>query len=327
MNRSVSGRQTLAWAFCAVSAPAVIRVAGLSWSWVLPAGAFAGVWLLALSRLRAHAGMSAAEACRIAFGQRFGAAAAAALLIWLVLTAAKAANLARVLFAQTVAAPAAPAVLLALAAVGSAKGTAACARAAGVWALLTGLLLGLVLAGACGMVQIAWMAPWGGAEQFPPALIWLLTPAALIYLPAETRSIRQTAAAAAALAILPAGFSLMVSGGLSPQLAEKDPFALYALTKSISLFSVMQRFEALLSVGAMVGLCMLLTMLLCAAQELCRTFVPHAPAALPAALGAAAYGAGFVAERIPAWAEMTGAAVFWGFFPAAALWVVARKKG
>ena len=327
MNRSVSGRQALAWAFCALSAPVVIRVAGLSWSWVLPAGAFAGSWLLALARLRARAGMSAAEACRIAFGQRFGAAAAAASIVWLVLAAAKAANLARVLFAQTVAAPAAPAVLLALGAAGSAKGTAACARAAGVWALLTGVLLSLVMAGACGMVQTAWMAPWGGAEQLPPALVWLLTPAALIYLPTETRGGRQTAVAAAALALLPAGFSLAVSSGLSPQLAEKDPFALYALTKSISLFSVMQRFEALLSVGAMVGLCMLLTLLFCAAQELCRTFIPHAPTALPAAFGAAAYGAGFVAERIPAWAGMTGTAVFWGVFPAAALWVVARKKG
>ena len=316
----------LAWGFGALSAPAAMSLAGLAWNRVLAGGVLAAMLLAVQAGLQRRTALPTAAACRAAFGRRASDLLLILTLIWLLLAAADAAKLSEGIFERGKGAEAAPAVLLALAALGSGKGTRACARAAGVWALLLAVLFGVVLAGAASMIRAPWLAPWGAAEQIPQSAALLLAPSALLYLQAAGAERRLLRRGLTALACGPAVLCAAVSGGLSPQVAAREPFALYTLTKSVSLLSVMQRFEALLSVGTMTGAYLLLTLLVCCAKNIVRLLAPRAENWAPGAFCVLAFFGGEVVDRIPAAAWITGAAVFWGFLPALTQWVVVRKK-
>ena len=55
-------------------------------------------------------------------------------------------------------------------------------------------------------------------------------------------------------AVCPAILALLVCGSLSPQLAQKESLAFYTLSRSIRLFGVVERFEALVGAGLCIGL-------------------------------------------------------------------------
>ena len=55
-------------------------------------------------------------------------------------------------------------------------------------------------------------------------------------------------------ALCPAVLALLVSGTLSPQLAQRESLAFFTLSRSIRLFGVVERFEALVAAGLCIGL-------------------------------------------------------------------------
>ena len=119
-----------------------------------------------------------------------------------------------------------------------------------------------------------------------------------------------------AAAVLPGVAALLCSACLSPAWTAQLPQPLYTLTKSLSVLSVMQRFELLLSTAQLLGLVSLLTLLVCAAA---RT----AEVCLGAGWGEKkegvfcllAFGVSFLTQRLPMAVWVVGAATFWGVIP------------
>ena len=125
----------------------------------------------------------------------------------------------------------------------------------------------------------------------------------------------------------PAILALITAGCLSPELARVNKLPLYTLTKSLSVLSVMERFEPLLSVSLMLGLFLLLTAIVCAAGDL----MPLIGGAKQADRGTAAFclaafAGSLGADRVPAVFWAIGAATFWGILPVLTLVIVDIKK-
>lgn len=68
--------------------------------------------------------------------------------------------------------------------------------------------------------------------------------------------------------LCPVGIAAVVAGNLSRPLAAQQPGAFYALSRSISLFGVVERFEALVASCLTLGLCSACALLLHAARQL-----------------------------------------------------------
>ena len=211
--------------------------------------------------------------------------------------------------------PLAPAVPLLLAALASRKGQAAAARVSGVLALCLALLYSIIALASLRHVQAAWCRPWGSAADAGLSLCLCLTPACLLFLDGDGQTPRPGWSALAA-AVLPGVAALLCSACLSPAWTAQLPQPLYTLTKSLSVLSVMQRFELLLSTAQLLGLVSLLTLLVCAAA---RT----AEVCLGAEWGEKkegvfcllAFGVSFLTQRLPMAVWVVGAATFWGVIP------------
>ena len=105
-----------------------------------------------------------------------------------------------------------------------------------------------------------WCRPWGSAADAGLSLCLCLTPACLLFLDGDGQTPRPGWSALAA-AVLPGVAALLCSACLSPAWTAQLPQPLYTLTKSLSVLSVMQRFELLLSTAQLLGLVSLLTLL------------------------------------------------------------------
>ena len=175
-------------------------------------------------------------------------------------------------------------------------------------------------------LRTQWLRPWGAWTQATVVLAPMLVPAAALYLP-STKEKNVPWGALLLLALLPAGMAAVTSGYLSPAVVQAERFSYYTLTKNMSLLSVMERFEPVLSGSLFVGYFCLASLL-----------VESASAQLGAAMGkwhggrrtialyAAAYGLSYAADRIPDAIRTAGSAVFWGLMPSLALLIVAIKK-
>ena len=164
-------------------------------------------------------------------------------------------------------------------------------------------------------MQAAWCRPWGSAADAGLSLCLCLTPACLLFLDGDGQTPRPGWSALAA-AVLPGVAALLCSACLSPAWTAQLPQPLYTLTKSLSVLSVMQRFELLLSTAQLLGLVSLLTLLVCAAA---RT----AEVCLGAGWGEKkegifcllAFGVSFLTQWLPMAVWVVGAATFWGVIP------------
>lgn len=182
-------------------------------------------------------------------------------------------------------------------------------------ALCLALLYSIIALASLRHVQAAWCRPWGSAADAGLSLCLCLTPTCLLFLDGDRQTPRPGWSVLAA-AVLPGVAALLCSACLSPAWTAQLPQPLYTLTKSLSVLSVMQRFELLLSTAQLLGLVSLLTLLVCAAA---RT----AEACLGAGWGEKkegvfcllAFGVSFLTQRLPTAVWVVGAATFWGVIP------------
>lgn len=324
MEHEISARQAGAWSFCALTALAALGCAPLGWGWVLLGCALAAViFHLGGELTRGEAGVLTQMTCRA-----FGAGAGRVILAlgggFTLLALAQTAGRAGAAFEDETAALAAPAIL-ALAALVNRKQAQTAARVCGVTALILAGLYGLVLWSAAGQAESAWLKPWGGARQTGRVLPMLLALGCIRYLPGQTQ--RPQGGALAGLVLLPAVFAAVTAGCLSPQLAQSLPRPFYAVSQSLRLFGVMERFEPLVSSALLMGFFALAALLLAAAEAQLETAmsVSHRPWHAWA-LAAGAYGLHFLTARLPAEALALGAAIFWGIIPLLTQLIVAIKK-
>ncbi len=307
----------------ALGAPAAMALAGLGWTWVLLGGALAAFLLLAMCR----AACGFPEAFTLAFGRTGGTVIGVLTLLWLLAAAAGTASAVRIAF-ETDPGPAAPAVLLLLAALACGKGSRHAAAVGGILSLVLALLYSIIVLTSLRHLQPDWCRPWGSAADAGLSVCVCLSPACVLFAAQPERGSRRAGWGCAALAAFaPAAMALITAGCLSPELAGASKLPLYTLTKSLSVLSVMERFEPLLSVSLMLGLFLLLQGIVCAAGNLTQLIggakqADHGTAAFCLLAFAGSLGA----DRVPVVCWAIGAATFWGILPVLTLVIVGIKK-
>ena len=322
----MSPRQRRAWTFAAATVPAVMVCAGRSWHWVLIGSAGAAGYYLILYFLRRAGGMTLAESYQAGFGRISGRIVLALTAGWTLLTLANAATGAAAAFPGEEA-RLAPAAVLLLAGLACRRGTDVPARCAAVAApVLAGLYAVLLFAAAPG-VHSAWCRPWGTPTAAAETAAAMLLPTTGLLLAGKEHEERAPAGPLAVMLLGPVLMALLTAGNLSPQItaAEKTPF--YTLTKTLSLLSVMERFEPLLSAALFAGV-------FCMASLLTETIVKCAAADKNIGIKqwyvwAVCIAAFVLMEPVRQMPEMVwsiGAAIFWGVAPLLAQVIVAIKK-
>ena len=204
----------------------------------------------------------------------------------------------------------------------------ASARAAAVLAPVLAVIHAVLLLTALGQVNLRWCAPWGEASQLFTLFPALLLPSAALCLPRTPDGGRLPWAMLAVLALAPAAFAVVTSGCLSPQVAQADALPFYTLAKSLSLLSVMERLEPLVSAVLYLSFFALAALL---TQSWAALFCgglrrSDAPRWLAPSICALALAFGWFVCPLPGWLSGGGAAVFWGALPLLTLLVVAVKK-
>lgn len=321
MEDRILPRQLCALALCAFTVPAVGLLPRAGWLWAGIAAVAAAGLLAAGAALFRKKGGSFVE---LAAQSGCGRCCLRLLLIWNLLALGTAARYLCEVYPGSGAFPLVGALLLLLAACAAGKGVSAVVRAGAIcfffFAALYALLFGFSL-------------PQMRAEWLKPVLRpkWTLLPAALAPSCAlalmghcrERGRISGWLLGGVGLTVLAA---LVTAGCVSPEVAGAEPFAFYTMSKSISLFGAMERFEALVSAALTAGDFCLLALLCLVNAEIAKALRPGTGKAVPAGnflLGGAAI---FLGSGIPSVVLAAGSAIFWGVFPIGILALAKRKK-
>lgn len=323
MENRITARQARAWMLGALGAPAAMALAGLGWTWVLLGGVLAAFLLLAICR----AACGFPEAFTLAFGRTGGTVIGVLTLLWLLAAAAGTASAVRIAF-ETDPGPAAPAVLLLLAVLACGKGSRRAAAVGGILSLVLALLYSIIVLTSLRHLHPDWCRPWGSAADAGLSVCICLSPTCVLFAAQPERgSCRAGWGCAALAALAPAVLALITAGCLSPELAGASELPIYTLTKSLSVLSVMERFEPLLSVSLMLGLFLLLQGIVCAAGNLTQLIGGAKQADRgTAAFCLLAFAGSLGADRVPVVCWAIGAATFWGILPVLTLVIVDIKK-
>lgn len=303
-----------------LSAAAAACACGMGWLWVLLGGLAISVYYVYLDRRLRPCGLAALLPA--AFGG-VGRILAALTLLWTVLAMAWTANLADTAFPMVEGFPVLGWTLLALAAWGSRRGAAACARCAGVLYLFLLALYGAVTVFAVPDMRLANLRPTGGWEQSLWACGLFLLPAGVWYAPCRRSKTKMTWAWLLP-SLLAALLAAVTAGVLSPALAESLPVPLYTLAQSVSLFGVMERIEPLLSAAMTMGVFCLLSSMACACRALAAQWTPWKGSGAAACVLSAALMGLSRALTLPM--ITAGAAVFWLLLPVTAVAVSHHEK-
>ena len=289
-------------------------------------GVLACVLTVCLQVMQRRSGLCMREAFDQAFGTGGGRVAAAAELLWLLFAASGAAAASQIAFEDDLG-PFLSAIPLLLVALAGQKGRLAVGRVCGALALCLAGLYAIITAASLRHVQAAWCRPEGVPADAALALCLCLAPACLAFIAAKEEMPRNSIGTAAVSALLPAVPAFLTAACLSPELARQEPLPFLTLTKSLSVMSVMQRFELLLSVAQLLGLFTLLTMLACAAGKMAAAVrgkrIGENESGMFCLL---AFGGSFFAYAVPMWVWAVGAAVFWGLVPILTQVIVNIKK-
>ena len=199
--------------------------------------------------------MSLTESYTAAFGNFIGRLLLGLTAVWTLLALARTASGAAAAFPEGDGAGMAPAVLMALTAWVCICGENAPARCAAVLApLLAGLYL-ILLAAALPDVKLEWCGLWGENRGILEAGSAMLLPTAALFLrEGEDGKGKRAWWLLGVMAAGPAAMALAASGRLSPQVVQAEKLPFYMLTKSLSILSVMERFEPVLSVALLIGM-------------------------------------------------------------------------
>ena len=163
----------------------------------------------------------------------------------------------------------------------------------------------------------------------PPVLAFLslLAASAALYLPQTGQKQRRTGLTFAAAAVVPAAGACITSGCLSPQLVQRTQAPFYAMSKSLNVLGVAERFEPFVSAALLMGFFCLTSLITQSAAEIAQALCPRIPekwCALGTCLLAGV--AALLAGRVPQAVQMGLAAIFWAVLPVVTLAIVAVKK-
>lgn len=326
MQDKLTSRQVQAWGLCILSVPAAMALCGAGWLWVLAGAAAAALYGAALRRIQYKTGFTVTRSFFKAYGNCGGRVVAAAELLWLLLAAAGAASACRLAFDERMGVFGA-AVPLFLAALVCRVGKVGAARVGGVVALVLLILYSIFALGAVWQIRWQWCAPQGTAGDGAMALCLCLAPVAVLFFTEREELPVRTWGYDMAGAVLPALPAFLTAACLSPELASCEVQPLMTLSKSLSVLSVMQRFEVLLSVAQLLGLVMLLAAMVCAAQNVAWALAPKTQKThYSGALCLAAFAASYAAQALPVWIWAAGAAIFWGIAPILTQFIVNIKN-
>ena len=318
-------RQQLCWAFCAASVPAVMICAGLGWTRVLAGSAAAACVYAALLLPGKQAGRYAENLIRL-FGP-VGKTLLWLTALWTVLAAGRALSVAQRAFPEDQTHLLCAISLTALSAFAAWKGRRTGARCMGLFAMGLGALYFLLTLAALGSVRQSWCAPWGGRGDTLTAFCAMLTPSAALLLPPEKEDGRFPLGALALLTFCPAGAALLTSGCLSPQVAQSEQIAFYTLAKSLSILSVVQRAEPIVSAALYLGLFSLVTFLTQAgASAAAQAVGEKEKRGFCLAANALAFALSFAVGRLPEAFWAGGTSIFWGLLPLVTQFVGGAKK-
>lgn len=329
MQDEFTPRQLCALLAASLSAPLALVCAAVSWPWVLLGAGLAGAILLyylyVYRRLPPRIGY--AQLVRAAWGGG-GPWILGLYWVWTTLSCGLIAAETVRAFPADDAFPLIPLVLLLLAALTAGRGAAAVCRFGATLFLTVAALTAGALGFGAREIQWAHLRPAGAPGEAVAVLTVLLLPAAGGFLrermaPGRTGWGRWFAAAAG----LGVAVSLVCVGSLGLALARRSENAFWLMSRSLSIFGVMERFEAVISALLAISACCLLTLLLRVAATALQALRPagkeQAAVWLTAAVAAAAI---WGAKWAPAWVWPAGNLLFWGVGPVATLGVVAQKN-
>lgn len=329
MTGEYSRRQLCALAVASLAAPLATACAAAGWQWVLLGAALAGAvlsYIIEAGR-RVPPGIGYAQLVRKTY-RGGGPWVLGAYWLWLVLDIGMTAAMAGNVFPEDRAFPLIPLTLLLLAALPAAKGAGVtCRFGATLYLAVAGLLIGALAFGAAD-IHAENLRPAGSPAEALGALTVLLTPAAGWFLrdglDERPAAYRRWFAVAAGLA---AAISLVTVGALGLPLAQAVPNPFWLMSRSISVFGVMERFEAVISAVLAISSCCFLAFHLSVAQRALQSVCPgwgEAPTVWTTAAAAAA--AMWGVQRLPRWVWPGGNLLFWGLLPALTLEIAVRSR-
>ncbi len=305
-RKEIGARPLLIWLLCAMSAPVAQEVAGID---PLLAGSAAIV-------------CAAVSCLALAGGRQYGKAFAALQYAWTVVAAGILAQLAGKAWPMGAGQQIVPLVLLAIAAWSAGKGPVTAARTAGI--LLVLLCVGYGLIFTAGLAQVRW--DW--LENNRSGDLWrmmflLLIPGVAACLPRE--GLGRSGAILFVIPVFTVLAAVVTCGNLHPD-GVTESFALFEMCRSLSLFGIAERFEALVCALVSVGWFSLLSLLLSCAGANAQILYPGK--GKQGTWLAAAAAAGLVLGKIAiSDALLLGfGGIFWGFIPILAQSVERLKK-
>lgn len=321
MENKILPRQLCALTFGAFTVPAIAILPRTGWLWAGLASLGAAALLCAallLCRKRETNPVLAGAQCRT------GRMVLRLTLGWNVLALGAAARWLCGIYPDGGAFPLIGLLLLLLAAYAAGKGVSAVARAGAICFFFFVILYGVLFGVSLPQVRGQWLKPVTQPK-------WALLPAALLplcalYLTGYCRGRGKVSLWAVGGILTAVLAGLVTAGCLSPEIAGSEPLGFYAMSKSLSLFGAMERFEAVVSAALTAGGFCLLALLCLVNAEILRVLRPGYEkwgAAGNFLLGGAAIalsgvcGAGFLAA---------GTAIFWGVVPLLLPAVVKVKK-
>lgn len=322
MHNSVLPRQLCALCFCAFTVPAIMLLPRAGWLWAGAACAVAAILFAWMAVLRRRCASDLAAITCFAWGG-FGRILLALTLLWTLLLLGAAARTLCGAYPSGNSEPLVGLMLLLLASYAASKGSAVVARAGAISFFFLIFIYGFVLAFSGAQMHTQWLRP--ATEGLPWGLMTtVLSPVCGFYLCGRMRgkgNLRWWLLGGVLLAV---GAALCTAGTLSPQIAREDSFAFYTMTKSISLFGTMERFEAVVSAAVTAGGFCLLSLLCLANERILEVLeIPFPAGVLNFIAGSAAL---WISKAIPENAVALGTAIFWGILPALTLFVGSKKK-
>lgn len=318
MIHQIGERQRWAWRTAALSGILATGICGYGWLWVLLGGTLVGLLDCFLDQKLGSRSMA-----QVLGDGTGGKILAGLILLWTVIAMSWCACLADAAFPKVNGFPGLGWVLLALAAYGSCRGAAACARCSGVLCLFLLFLYGIVAVFSLPDVKLAYLAPQGNWQNIVPAAGLFLLSAGVWYAPTGERKEKSWQ-----FAFIPpvaaAALTAITAGVLSPELAAVRQVPIYDLAQSVNVLGVIERIDPMLSAAMTVGLFALLSSLCCS----CRLLGEKIKKKIPwAAVCAAAAGAGmFLTKSVSVRTLTQGNVVFYGAVPLLAVCLKKSQK-
>ncbi|MFI3312748.1 MAG: hypothetical protein R3Y62_02575 [Eubacteriales bacterium] len=317
-RETVSNRQFFAMTTAAMVGPLTVVSAQISWLTALICGILAGLYIIIVKNLPSLGGIVAS--LQVGRSWVYGG-----YLLTTGLLTAYAASMALRAFPQAGLFPWLPLSMLAICGWIGGTGGAAVGRFAGILACFVLPALGVVLAFGAMEVSIAYLRPTLYMGDGAGVLAVSLLPAAGLWLRREGRSagVGWTATAVA----LTVAISAVTVGTLGAGLAGAVDEPFYMMTKSISLFGVMERFEGLVAALLLLSFGCLVAYLSAIGGEIWRAWVPTVEKKLaPLPNMTVAVACIWLLHRLPDWLPGVLMAVFWVVLPPI-LWFAGKKGG